>query len=412
MNTEKSKDSPWAFITELVWKNWQVLLYVFDREGKMLSFPGFCAEAEKVLLPADVEVFWREIQGQEHPIVHIEKQGSIYCWVFREEDALFFLGPMCAEPLSFAQERGFLHRRKIRRKDFPIREYTVQETFPMISMIYLTITGKVFDEMNWYDQEEVWRDLERDSTKRKSLQEEEKDRTHLPYRFEREWYQGIREGRNVLAALLERGEAVEVMDHVGILAEGDALKQVEYTIAAEITLAARAAIEGGVSPVKAYGMSDLFFQKLAQCAQLAEMIRLAGTVQESFARAVREAQAEAERDVDVERCKDYIALHLTDKISVTRMAEELQISYSYLAAKFQRITGIGIKKYIVQEKLRAVANQLKYSDISIGEIADYFSFTSSSSMGAAFREAYSMTPMEYRKKYKVADFSSASESGM
>ncbi len=197
------------------------------------------------------------------------------------------------------------------------------------------------------------------------------------------------------------------MDHVGILAEGDALKQVEYTIAAQITLATRAAIDGGVSPVKAYGMSDLFFRKLAQCSQLVEIMRLAGTVQENFARAVREAQAEAERDVDVERCKDYIALHLTEKLSVTRMAEELQISYSYLASKFQKITGTSIKKYIVREKLRAVANQLKYSDANIGEIADYFSFSSSSSMGVAFREIYGMTPMEYRKKYKVADFSSA-----
>lgn len=136
-------------------------------------------------------------------------------------------------------------------------------------------------------------------------------------------------------------------------------------------------------------------------------MRLAGTVQENFARAVREAQAEAERDVDVERCKDYIASHLTEKLSVTRMAEELQISYSYLASKFQKITGTSIKKYIVREKLRAVANQLKYSDVNIGEIADYFSFSSSSSMGVVFREAYGMTPMEYRKKYKVADFSSA-----
>ncbi len=52
----------------------------------------------------------------------------------------------------FAQERGFLHQRKIRRKDFPIREYTVLETFPMVSMVYLAVTGKVFDEMSWYDQ--------------------------------------------------------------------------------------------------------------------------------------------------------------------------------------------------------------------------------------------------------------------
>ena len=407
MKTEKSKDNRLVFITELVWKNWQVLLYAFDREGKTLSFPSFCAEAEKAVLPSDVEMFWKESQGQEHPIVHIEKQGSIYGWVFREEDTIFFLGPLCSAPLSFAQERGFLHQRKIRRKDFPIREYTVLETFPMVSMVYLAVTGKVFDEMSWYDQAETWRSLERDEVQRRIPSEEEKDRTHLPYRTEQEWYRGIWEGRNVSAILEMEGRGSDIMDHVGILAEGDALKQVEYTIAAQITLATRAAIDGGVSPVKAYGMSDLFFRKLAQCSQLAEIMRLAGTVQENFARAVREAQAEAERDVDVERCKDYIALHLTEKLSVTRMAEELQISYSYLASKFQKITGTSIKKYIVREKLRAVTNQLKYSDANIGEIADYFSFSSSSSMGVVFREAYGMTPMEYRKKYKVADFSSA-----
>lgn len=41
MKTEKSKDNRLVFITELVWKNWQVLLYAFDREGKTLSFPSF-----------------------------------------------------------------------------------------------------------------------------------------------------------------------------------------------------------------------------------------------------------------------------------------------------------------------------------------------------------------------------------
>ena len=32
MKTEKSKDNRLFFITELVWKNWQVLLYALDRE--------------------------------------------------------------------------------------------------------------------------------------------------------------------------------------------------------------------------------------------------------------------------------------------------------------------------------------------------------------------------------------------
>ena len=59
MKTEKSKDNRLVFITELVWKNWQVLLYAFDREGKTLSFPSFCAEAEKAVLPSDVEMFWK-----------------------------------------------------------------------------------------------------------------------------------------------------------------------------------------------------------------------------------------------------------------------------------------------------------------------------------------------------------------
>ena len=406
MRKEKHEDRYLPFLAELVWKNWQTLLYAFDREGKMRYFPKFCAEAEKAVLPSDAALFWKEIQGQEHPIVHIEKQGSIYGWVFRQEDMLFYLGPMRSEPLPFAQERGFLHQRKIRRKDFPIRECTVMKSIPMVSIVYLTVTGKVFDERDLYGQAESWQDLSHDAGRGK-LRMGEGEREHLPYRFEQEWYQSIQEGKSFSDEWLRREKASEVMDRVGILAEGNALKQVEYTIAAEITLAARAAIAGGVSPVRAYGLSDLFFRKLASCDRLTEILKLADTVQESFSGMVRETRAGEKRDADVERCKDYIALHLTEKISVTRMAEELRISYSYLAAKFQKTTGTGIKKYIVQEKLHAAANQLKYSDFSVGEIADYFSFTSSSSMGAAFRAAYGMTPVEYRKKYKAADFSSS-----
>lgn len=395
-----------SMMVRLIWDNWRIICSVCDRDGVLVLDDMVCPESEKVLTEELVVSMWEQAEQKMQPSIFTEPGSPIFYWIFSRENWLFVLGPLHSEPLSFTQEKAFLHERKIRSRDFSFKELTVAESLPVVALVYFMVSGgknvewleTEYDEVLQRGQKQLGYEL-LESRAANSREQ----RSHLSYQFERTWYQAIIEGKTLF---VPSGDATALLDRVGRLAKGDTFKQIEYTVVAEVTLATRAAIDGGVSPDKAYEMSEVFLQKCAQCRETTEFFEISLKSIDSFARAVREAKKQEIQDQDVEKCKNYIAFHLTEKITVSGMAKELQISYSYLAAKFLKETGINIKKYIQQEKLSAAANQLKYSEASVGEIADYFSFPSASSMCTCFKEVYGMSPTEYRKTYKVLDFNS------
>ena len=86
------------------------------------------------------------------------------------------------------------------------------------------------------------------------------------------------------------------------------------------------------------------------------------------------------------------------------MAEELGLSRSYLSRRFSEQTGITIQEYILQVRLEAAANMLRFSEEQIGAIAEYLCFPSQSYFTERFRKQYGMTPGEYRKENQIVDF--------
>lgn len=309
-------------LAELIWKNWGLLFYEFDGDGNLLSWPASVEEAEKVAQKVFLRGIAVRLGQKQEPEIYTTEERNFFYWIFSRQEKYYMLGVMHLHPLTFSEERGFLHRRKIQRKDFPLKETTIAETFPVISIIYFCIAGKMFDEKvllnstvsDWekFQDEMVFQKVDRSGV----------DHSHLSYQFERQWYQSIAEGKDRIWERMNI-ENSNCIDRVGMMARGDAFKQTEYTMVASITLAARAAIEGGVPPIQAYQMSDLFLQKCASCNEAIELIQIGN---------------------------------------------------------------------------QAAANQLKYSEADVGEIADYLAFPSASSMGVAFKKAYGVTPLEYRKK--------------
>ena len=81
------------------------------------------------------------------------------------------------------------------------------------------------------------------------------------------------------------------------------------------------------------------------------------------------------------------------------IADELNVTSSYLSKLFSKETGQSISVYIKEEKLKAAANMLQYSDLSITDISEYYHFASQSHFTASFTEYYKITPKKYRDKY-------------
>jgi len=98
----------------------------------------------------------------------------------------------------------------------------------------------------------------------------------------------------------------------------------------------------------------------------------------------------------------YSALRYIDReyiyiTSVKNVAKALSYNEYYLSHIFSEKVGMSMKEYITKKKLQAAAQMLKTTELSIGDISDYFNFSNHHTFRQAFKKVYNMSPGEYRK---------------
>jgi AraC-like DNA-binding protein len=102
-----------------------------------------------------------------------------------------------------------------------------------------------------------------------------------------------------------------------------------------------------------------------------------------------------------ERASLYIAEHLSDKkLSVERIADAIGISSGHLQEIFRESSGHTIADYVRQQRLAMCRRDLADASLrhdSITSIAFRWGFSESSSFSRAFRNAFRITPRQYRQ---------------
>jgi AraC-like DNA-binding protein len=104
------------------------------------------------------------------------------------------------------------------------------------------------------------------------------------------------------------------------------------------------------------------------------------------------------RQYRLEQVKSHIARHYDDPdLNVGDLSRRLGLSTRYIQMAFAE-EGISPSSYIWSTRLEAAAKLLRSegADMSITEIAFRSGFTSSSHFSTLFKDAYGMTPREYR----------------
>lgn len=167
---------------------------------------------------------------------------------------------------------------------------------------------------------------------------------------------------------------------MGILAK-DTLRHCKNLGIVLVTIAARAAIAGGVMPETAFCLSDSYINKIEEAQNPEAAIALGRQAEYQYTLLVKEQKEAKDKtaaqdtssapDSRISRCKDYIFAHLHGKISTSDIADALYMNASYLSELFKRKEGITISEYILREKLKLVKNMLVYSRYSYIEIASY-----------------------------------------
>ena len=220
------------------------------------------------------------------------------------------------------------------------------------------------------------------------------------YQEEQRLYACIRTGN---VEEMERHIQDVVLPHPLVL--GEVNRNEEYMAVTGISLAARAAIEGGMSSREAFLYNDLFLKKVASCREAWEMHDVQRECYLFFARLTRDRQRQGEAlDRHVEECKRAIIAGRFEKLSIAALAREVGISKEYLQKLFKKHEGMPIGEYIAAQKLEAACDLLIYSDRKLSEIADCLHFGSASHFSVAFKRKMHISPREFRSQHRLTHF--------
>ena len=216
---------------------------------------------------------------------------------------------------------------------------------------------------------------------------------HNPYQHEQKKLGSIRAGN---LKLLEECQNEVWPGEIGKLADNP-LRQEKNLSIVVISIACRAAIDGGVAPQKAFSMSDVFISNIERMTQVLPIQAAVVEYEREFARAVEQVKHDSEHNRYVERAKEYVAEHIDESIRVVQIGEAFGINENYLTGLFHKYEGITLQHYIRKEKVRQAKELLLYSSYSCSEIAALLCFSTQSHFSSAFKREVGMTPAKYRE---------------
>lgn len=380
-----------------------IKIFEWDCETDEISCYGVLAEQSNPLILSEElrELLKNRIMNQKTPVIYQDENKVIFCGMREKMTKMLLLGPICIEDMSYVEIHRYCKAYQIENEQCPPK-LKLQNLLALLELLsYIKIEEKyedeeILDANGLIEKQEIG--LEAD------VRIDIEDIYHHTYQEEVKTMDYIREGN-----LEEVVGAVELLaSTAGKLSENEFRNERNLGICS-ITLATRAAIEGGAAPAKAYKLSDLYINKIDQCKRMTEIFEYRKRSLYDFAKLVVEEREKRANSRYTEQCKEYIRKYYHQKICIPDIAEALGVSESHLSRIFKKETGESIQKYSMHMRIERAENLLKYSEASLTEISEYLCFSSQSHFGKVFKVYKNMTPKQYRDYYKSPEFVSREE---
>lgn len=380
-----------------------IKIFEWDCETDEISCYGVLAEQSNPLILSEElrELLKNRIMNQKTPVIYQDENKVIFCGMREKMTKMLLLGPICIEDMSYVEIHRYCKAYQIENEQCPPK-LKLQNLLALLELLsYIKIEEKyedeeILDANGLIEKQEIG--LEAD------VRIDTEDIYHHTYQEEVKTMDYIREGN-----LEEVVGAVELLaSTAGKLSENEIRNERNLGICS-ITLATRAAIEGGAAPAKAYKLSDLYINKIDQCKRMTEIFEYRKRSLYDFAKLVVEEREKRANSRYTEQCKEYIRKYYHQKIYISDIAKALGISESHLSRIFKKETGESIQEYSMHMRIERAENLLKYSEASLTEISEYLCFSSQSHFGKVFKVYKNMTPKQYRDYYKSPEFVSREE---
>ncbi|MBQ7994199.1 MAG: response regulator [Solobacterium sp.] len=96
------------------------------------------------------------------------------------------------------------------------------------------------------------------------------------------------------------------------------------------------------------------------------------------------------------RIREYIDLHISEKITRDQLADVVYLHPDYLAKIFKEETGMKITEYILSKKVELACRLLKETDMTVSEVGFAAGFGNTSYFDKIFRRQTGVTPKQFR----------------
>ena len=322
------------------------------------------------------------------------------------------LGPVVYQHPTRSKLRNSINSFSKKKDINDLEEYLLSQPFIHINQLieagnlaYLILTGKntnILKEINdltmEYYSEVITRQTEYIyNVRTNSL-------FHHDPILERRIYQLVEEG-NVeeiipyYKAFMARGDF-----KLGVLSKKSNLRSLKNITIATITLATRAAIRGGVHPEDAYTKGDIMIQELEELDTVDKVNWFREQILFEFTNMVAKTKRR-KYSKKVTLCQELIYKHLYDPdLSLTFIANKLQLNKKYLSNLFKKEVGISINQFIHQQKINEAKKLLVYFNRSISEVSNDLNFTDQSHFTRVFKQYTHKTPKQFIDESKIDSF--------
>lgn len=376
----------------------------YDKASNVTFFSkGYMASMDPFYCDAGL---WDEVtkKAETTPVIKYEEGLFLYAAYIDALGCCIVFGPVSQIRIDDEQLLLYARRHSVPPEGFLIKHRTLSELYSAISALFYFLTGKYISESDVLESSKTLADgepIDENEHRMYMLENTEKGVHLFSYLSEREQMKYIHDGD--YEGLLKHIKAYDISRIEQYIEElaNKTFKKFEYLAVATITLATRAAIGGGMDPVSAYSLGNLYLQRLETCNGISGVLELQLNMMKSFTKQVQEIKKARSELSYVEEARLYILKNLNKPFTLDDIARDVNLNKSYLSRKFSQTMGVGIKEFTQIKRVEAAASMLKFSDESILTISNYLYFPSQSRFSTVFKQHFGMTPNKYREKERI-----------
>ncbi len=166
------------------------------------------------------------------------------------------------------------------------------------------------------------------------------------------------------------------------------------------TLARRAAVQAGLSPILIDSISQEYGQKMHKAVKESELQDLMERCVASMCLAIREHR-QNDWTGYIHKAVQYIEVNLSQPISIDALCRFCGVSRKQFVRTFTQETGKTVKQYVSTARCERAAELLANSRLMVQDISAYVGYEDNNYFSKVFKSVYGVSPQEYRKQKSI-----------